>query len=172
LPYRECPGCGITVHSVGGYSSTSVCPICGAPLPSEPKRFARPGAGVRRKLTREPIAAAAARRALGGALHEVEPEVQETAALLVTELVANSVLHAGPEAGEHLILDVSVMPDRVRVEVHDSGPGFVPEARPENDPLAMHWGLHLVDRLASRWDVEPGGGETVVWFELDRSNAA
>jgi anti-sigma regulatory factor (Ser/Thr protein kinase) len=159
---------------VGGYSATSSCPVCGAELPSQPKRFGHSGAGVQRKLAREPIAAAAARRTLGGVLQEVEDDVHVTAALLVTELVANSVLHAGPDAGEHLVLEVSVMPDRVRVEVRDSGCGFVPTPRQHEDPLALHWGLHLVERLASRWDVEQAsaGDETVVWFELDRSNAA
>jgi anti-sigma regulatory factor (Ser/Thr protein kinase) len=174
VPYRQCPGCGITVHSVGGYSAPSTCSVCGAALPADAKRFARDASGLRRKLAREPVAAGAARRILRGLGGEIEQEVYEVAALLVTELIANSVLHAGPDAGEDLELDVAVMPDRVRVEVRDRGPGFAWQQRPKADPLAFHWGLQLVERLASRWDIEPGDGaaDTVVWFELDRASAA
>ncbi len=172
MPYRQCPECGITFHSVGGYASTSTCSVCGTELPAEAKRFPGGASGVRRKFAREPIAAAAARRALASIREAIEEELYETAALLVTELIANSVLHAGPDAGDHLVLDVAVMPDRLRVEVRDRGAGFVRTPRPVADPLAMHWGLHIVETLASRWDVESGHGkgETVVWFELDREN--
>jgi anti-sigma regulatory factor (Ser/Thr protein kinase) len=174
VPYRQCPGCGNTVHSVGGYSAPSACSVCGTALPEDAKRFARDASGVHRRLAREPVAAGAARRVLRGLGGEIEQEVYEVAALLVTELIANSVLHAGPAAGEYLELEVAVMPDRVRVEVRDQGPGFAWRPRPDADPIAFHWGLQLVERLASRWDVEPGndGADTVVWFELDRASAA
>ena len=174
MPYRECPGCGITVHSVGGYSAPSTCSVCGTALPGEAKRFARDASGIHRKLTREPVAAGAARRALRGLGDEIDQDVYEVAALLVTELIANSVLHAGPDAGERLELDVAMMPDRVRVEVRDGGPGFAWHQRPKADPLGFHWGLQLVETLATRWDIEPGDdtADTVVWFELDRAQAA
>jgi anti-sigma regulatory factor (Ser/Thr protein kinase) len=169
VPYRQCPDCGITVHDSGGYSAASACPVCGASLTAGAKRFARDTNGVRRKLAREPVAASAARRALDS-LIGTEEGVYRVAALLVTELIANSVLHAGPDAGEQVLLDVAVLPDRIRVEVHDQGPGFEPRARVTDDELGLHWGLDLVERLASRWDVVPGNGsgQTVVWFEVDR----
>ncbi|HEX6460898.1 MAG TPA: ATP-binding protein, partial [Thermoleophilaceae bacterium] len=55
--------------------------------------------------------------------------------------------------------------ERLRVEVGDDGPGFVPAPRSADAPLDSHWGLHLVEELADRWGVvaEP---ETLVWFEL------
>ncbi len=145
MPYRRCPECGITVHSVGGYSTPSACSVCGTALPEEAKRFARDASGIRRTLTREPVAAGSARRVLRGLGGEIEQEVRDVAALLVTELIANSVLHAGPDAGEHLELEVAVMPDRVRVEVRDRGPGFAWHKRPKADPLGFHWGLQLVE---------------------------
>jgi anti-sigma regulatory factor (Ser/Thr protein kinase) len=93
-------------------------------------------------------------------------------ALLMTELVANSVKHAGPNAGPHLRLSLTVTADRVRVEVRDGGPGFVPVRRTDAAG-ALHWGIELVDRLSDRWQVVPGGGhgDTSVWFELDRGRA-
>jgi anti-sigma regulatory factor (Ser/Thr protein kinase) len=174
VPYRQCPGCGNTVHSVGGYFTPSTCSVCGTALPADTKAFARNASGVRRKLAREPVAASAARRVLRALGGDIEEEVYEVAALLVTELIANSVKHAGPDAGDYLELEVAVMPDKVRVEVRDQGPGFEWRPRAEADPLAFHWGLPLVDRLASRWDIEPGDGaaDTVVWFELDRASFA
>lgn len=158
---------------MAGYSAASSCPICGAPLPSSPKRFPGAHRDIRRRFNREPVAAAAARRELEALSAELDRYELQVIALLTTELIANSVMHAGPGAGELLGLEVDVMPERIRVAVRDGGPGFVPSERQRIDPDG-HWGLHLVDTLASRWEVEVDGerDETVVWFELDREHAA
>jgi anti-sigma regulatory factor (Ser/Thr protein kinase) len=128
---------------------------------------------VQRRLVRDFDAGAEARRELerlGPGLDETDAEI---VALLMTELVANSVKHAGPHAGDHLLLDLTLTPDRVRVEVRDGGPGFVPRRRRSSDDISLHWGLELVRRLSDRWQVVPGNGsgETSVWFELDRGVA-
>src|SRR5207245_2733634 len=53
---------------------------------------------------------------------------------------------------------------RVRVEVSDPGPGFQPRTA---GPEPGGFGLMLVERLADRWGVDPGG-RSRVWFEIDR----
>lgn len=125
---------------------------------------------LHRDLPRDEFAPAAARKELEPFRTELDPLVYEDLALLITELVANSVRHAGPRAGDRVLFDLSVTAALVRVDVRDGGPGFVPVARDPTDTSPYHWGLHIVERIADRWAVIPanGTGETRVWFELDR----
>jgi anti-sigma regulatory factor (Ser/Thr protein kinase) len=90
---------------------------------------------------------------------------EEDIPLLVTELVTNSVLHAGADSKTEIELTVSASDGHARVEVEDRGPGF--EARPRTPDLdgGGGFGLLLVDRLADRWGVEPDRPR--VWFEMD-----
>jgi anti-sigma regulatory factor (Ser/Thr protein kinase) len=113
-----------------------------------------------------PEAAARARRAIAGLRADLDPSLQETLRLLVTELVANSVRHADADA---VTLRVVVGPRAVRTEVTDPGPGFDPAKT--GTPRADHsgWGLFLVERMAERWGVAQVGSATRVWFELPRA---
>jgi anti-sigma regulatory factor (Ser/Thr protein kinase) len=86
--------------------------------------------------------------------------------LLVSELVTNSVRHAGAER-DLVRLAVRSSGRTVRVEVSDGGRGFTPRTRSAPHDEVGGWGLHLVDQLADRWGVETGR-RTRVWFELDR----
>jgi anti-sigma regulatory factor (Ser/Thr protein kinase) len=119
------------------------------------------------RLTSRPESVAAARRAVVG-IDELEDAERSDAALLVSEVVTNSVRHAGMPDGE-IRVHAEVDEETLRVEVIDGGPGFVrrpPQARPDaEDPGG--WGLVLVDRLADRWGVDRDG-PTRVWFEIDR----
>ena len=90
----------------------------------------------------------------------------EDARLLVSELVSNSVRHAGlgPEDNIHVHVDWSGR--LLRVSVRDRpdrrSPSVVAAIRPA--PGAQSgWGLYLVDRLATRWGADRDGG---YWFEL------
>ena len=90
----------------------------------------------------------------------------DTLPLLVTELVANSVLHAGADASSAIELKVSLSPSCARVEVEDQGPGFEARVRKPDLDGGGGFGLLLVDRLADRWGMvfdQP----TRVWFEID-----
>jgi anti-sigma regulatory factor (Ser/Thr protein kinase) len=112
-----------------------------------------------------PEAAGHARRALSRLPGDIEPPVMETMRLLVTELIANSVKHAGSDA---VALKVAVGAGAVLVEVRDEGPGFEPTDRTAGQDDASGWGLYLVDRLADRWGVAREDASTRVWFELKR----
>ena len=121
-------------------------------------------------LTRDENAPAAARHELEAFRDELDPLLYEDLALLTTELVANSVRHAGPRAGDRVLLDMSLTAGLVRLEVRDGGPGFAFVPREPGDVSPYHWGLQIVERIADRWAVVPanGHGSTCVWFELDR----
>jgi anti-sigma regulatory factor (Ser/Thr protein kinase) len=118
---------------------------------------------MRVELDSTPSAAAEARAALGTLDGTVDRAVLDDARLLVSELVTNSVRHAG--VADRVGLEVVARPDGMRVEVIDSGAGFEPRARDDDMDRIGGWGLHLVERIAARWGVE-GRRPTRVWFEL------
>jgi anti-sigma regulatory factor (Ser/Thr protein kinase) len=86
--------------------------------------------------------------------------------LLVSELVTNSVRHAGLAGTDLIELHVDVDTGTVRIEVIDPGPGFAADRADPNPSLGVGWGLHLVELLAQRWGVDTRGSRTVTWFEL------
>jgi anti-sigma regulatory factor (Ser/Thr protein kinase) len=118
------------------------------------------------RLSPGPRAPAEARRSLGASLGRVDEDLLGKLRLLVSELVSNSVRHAGLQEDDLIRLSVWESAGRVHVEVTDPGDGFRPRV-PDPDPLnPTGWGLYLVDRLADRWGVA-SDGETRVWFEVD-----
>ncbi|NUR07585.1 MAG: response regulator [Nocardioidaceae bacterium] len=84
--------------------------------------------------------------------------------LVVSELAANAVTHAGSA----LELRMSHSGNLLRIEVADSGAG-TPEPQPEGILEEHGRGLRLIDHLTASWGMEevPGGGK-VVWAELAR----
>jgi anti-sigma regulatory factor (Ser/Thr protein kinase) len=123
--------------------------------------FAEVASDVILALPPEPMAARRVRRALREA--GVPEDLQHTADLLATEIVANAVRHAGLQDGQRITFAARFVDDFIRVEVHDPGPGFDPDRARKG----RGYGLRMVDKLASRWGVERVDGVRV-WFELDR----
>jgi anti-sigma regulatory factor (Ser/Thr protein kinase) len=118
-----------------------------------------------RRFGRDHRAPREARRFVSDLLERWEcREALDTVHLLLSEVVANAVVHAGsaPE------VSVRLLADAVRVEVGDDDP-TVPEPAA---PAAMGTsgrGLRILDSLARRWgaNLRPGGGK-VVWFDVPR----
>jgi anti-sigma regulatory factor (Ser/Thr protein kinase) len=82
--------------------------------------------------------------------------------LMVSELVAQGVVHAGREPGGPVMLDLSVNGD-VRCRVLDHGPGFAQRVEQETERRA--WGLRVVEELSDRWGMQCSPQRTEVWFE-------
>jgi anti-sigma regulatory factor (Ser/Thr protein kinase) len=117
--------------------------------------------------------ARAARQVVDGlSLHEHD-EAAFNLRLLVTELVGNSVRHAGLSSADLITLAIRLSDGLVRVEVADHGPGFQHPSfnGPRPAAVAGH-GLHLVDALADRWGTQPTLRRDgwLVWFEIDLSH--
>ncbi|HEX2016267.1 MAG TPA: ATP-binding protein [Solirubrobacteraceae bacterium] len=105
-----------------------------------------------------PMAPSVARRAL--VAKGLDPDLDHTVSLLVSELVTNAIRHSEPRG---IGLRAYLARDYARVEVRDTGPGF-----DAGDPdLRRGLGLRLLDKLAGRWGAEPGEFGCV-WFEVDR----
>jgi anti-sigma regulatory factor (Ser/Thr protein kinase) len=113
-------------------------------------------------------AACEARHAMAGC-GLVAADQEPTLLLLVSELVSNSVRHAGMDADERIRLRARSADARAYVEVCDAGrSGRVPAKRATKidalEPGGL--GLVLVDEMADRWGVHHGDDEVCVWFEL------
>jgi anti-sigma regulatory factor (Ser/Thr protein kinase) len=117
----------------------------------------------------DPTAARKARRALAER-RLVDSEREPALLLLVSELVTNSVRHAGLTEAERIRLRARRQDHQCAyVEVCDGGrSGRIPNKRePSLDALEPGGlGLMLVDEMADRWGIERGDDETCVWFEL------
>lgn len=119
-------------------------------------------------LPAAPEAAFEARQSLSEFQRSLDPRVFEDLRLLVSELVTNSLRHAGLSGEDAIRLHVTLTEGRVRVDVCDGGPGFT--ARDETPSLYQQsgWGLFLVRQIADRWGINRNR-DTCVWFELSRS---
>jgi anti-sigma regulatory factor (Ser/Thr protein kinase) len=127
--------------------------------------------GQRRALNRRlrggPRAPSAARAALDGlGERSLDPGAAHQARLLVSELITNSVRHAGATAADSIGVDAELTPDALRVQVADHGPGFTPAPVLPAPEQTFGRGLFLVDHLADRWGTDDHGRR--IWFELDR----
>ena len=119
------------------------------------------------RLAPEPDDITTARHALDRLADLLPPEKLEDVRLVVSELVTNSVRHAGLSPDEEISLTVMISDESMRGRVCDPGPGFEKpsEPRPRTD-LRGGFGLPIVERISDRWGVERNGC-ACVWFEID-----
>jgi anti-sigma regulatory factor (Ser/Thr protein kinase) len=114
-------------------------------------------------LPAAPIAPSHARQFLRAVLGAAELNgVGEITELLTTELVTNSIVHAGSPTTLRLDVEAS----RLHVEVDDLS-STPPVVRPTGPRDPSGHGLQLVDHLSSRWGCESRTDGKTVWFEID-----
>lgn len=90
----------------------------------------------------------------------LDEELSEHAALVVTELGTNAMLHAGGIAAIRLVL---VRGGRLRLEVEDTS-STPPSLTPGGTMSGR--GLKIVEALAERWGSQIRAQGKVVWAEL------
>jgi anti-sigma regulatory factor (Ser/Thr protein kinase) len=107
-----------------------------------------------------------ARELLGHEDPPLKPDRLDDVCLVVSELVTNAYRY-GTEPGDSMLVAVLPTLDRVRVEVHDPVRRR-PYLRTEPGDRARGRGLHIVDALAVRWDVDDRPLGKTVWAEVAR----
>ena len=124
-----------------------------------------PGRFVKRFPTAED-APALARAALVATAVGIPRPVYDSAELLVSELVTNSVKHS---ASDWVEVTIALDADRLRIEVFDAGDQAI-RPRPARD--GSGWGLALVAQLATSWGVSRQQVGKSMWIEFDLSHVA
>ncbi|MEA3214861.1 MAG: hypothetical protein QOJ19_1017 [Acidimicrobiia bacterium] len=102
----------------------------------------------------------------------LSPEALDVAALLLTELTTNAVLHAATPYQVSLELCGAVL--RVGVSDRSEREAKIVVGR---RPIQGGMGLRLLAQLASRWGIdetatEPAGRGKTVWFEVDEEGGS
>jgi anti-sigma regulatory factor (Ser/Thr protein kinase) len=109
-----------------------------------------------------------ARRLVRDVLHTwAAPHDRVDAELLVTELVANVVDHAGADV---LTLEIELAGAWLRIGVVD-GSAVLPVVREMSVAGERGRGMQLVAAIADRWGADQHDGGKRVWFELSPRSA-
>ena len=109
-----------------------------------------------------PSSAGEARRLLRDALPgEASEEAVDAAALALSEIVTNALVHAGTP----MRLRVILAPSSVRVELAD-GSVHLPLPRDYSRAAGTGRGLHMVTEMVDQWGAHHDEDGKVVWFEI------
>jgi len=106
---------------------------------------------LNRSLVPDEHAPAVARRALARFDGEMDEDLRERSRLVLTEMVTNSVRHAGLTPSQPIDLKITLQPDVLRMDLTDDGPGFGPapiEPAPGQAAAAGACGWCLSSRTA------------------------
>jgi transcriptional regulator with XRE-family HTH domain/anti-sigma regulatory factor (Ser/Thr protein kinase) len=115
----------------------------------------------RKRLPITVVAPGIARAALAATAVGIPVGLYDDAALLVSELVTNSVTHSG---SRWIDLAISLDEGCLRIAVADQGTQAIRLRAPDENG---GWGLTLVAEIAHRWGVERRSDGKTVWVEFD-----
>src|SRR3954452_3965974 len=115
-------------------------------------------------LPPEPESASRARRFISELCRatRLSAEICETAALLVSELVTNAVIHGKTSA----TIEVHRPPDSLRISVRDDNPDMPAAGAHPALTAESGRGMQIVSVLADAWGVEQLETGKAIWFEL------
>ena len=168
---RLTPSASRSTRSTAGMSASASVMLSASTMPGEshaPRQRPSPArAPLLRVLPGRPESASAARELARQVLGDGNPAT-ETAMLLVSELVTNSVMHSkSGEPGGSVTVALCEGPAGVLIQVCDGGGPSEPRVAgtPGND--AEHgYGLLLVDVLADRWGTISSPEGRVTWCRV------
>jgi serine/threonine-protein kinase RsbW len=100
----------------------------------------------------------------------VSAPVLDSALLLLSELVTNSVRHSHAPTAEGVMVRLQVMRAMLRLEVEDGGHDGAIAARAPDRQSGGGFGLNIVQTLSDRWGIERSAHTgTRVWAQLQRT---
>lgn len=140
-----------------------------------PAAGARPETAAERRfrfeLAAHPGAVAQARRVTRTQLTgwAVCEDACDTAALVVSELVTNAIVHT---ASNQIVCELHDGDDLVRIAVRDEGcaPGE-PHPSPQRPEEEHGRGLFLIEAMCRSWGAQPAGLGLLVWADVPRTTA-
>jgi anti-sigma regulatory factor (Ser/Thr protein kinase) len=108
-----------------------------------------------------------ARSVMSSHLRHIDRTVASDAELIISELVTNSVRHAGVGSDQLVTIDLILLNEHLRITVTDPGCDLEPRLiADDRDGLGGH-GLRLVEQLSVAWGVgRDAVGATQVWCDL------
>lgn len=109
-----------------------------------------------------------ARRAVVDMLarHGCPPATRANAALVVSELVTNAVLHGQPPIALHARIDSG----HLHVNVNDEAAGDLPHVRDIDWAMPGGRGLRIIEAIARHWGWTPTDSGKCVWAEVALGN--
>ncbi len=120
-------------------------------------------------LPAEPRAPSAARTLLALCVGPLlDARVLSDAQLLVSELVTNSLVHAGIGDHEGIVLRIRLDDEALQLEVRNPGITGTIASNGGDPHLGRGFGLDLVGLLSTDWGVRRDGN-TAVWAEMSRT---
>lgn len=159
--YRTGDGTGDHRHDA---RFADVCGLHSGLIGAPPGARPWPGAGVRagRRFTASVRSPRAARHFVVQTLGDWRlAGLADDAAVVVTEMSTNAVVHAGSPFRVTVGLDHAAL----RISVSDTSRA-APVSRAAPRLATRGRGLHLVEELSERWGSQAGPGGKVVWAEL------
>ena len=118
----------------------------------------------------EQVSAAQVRWRMAADLHAARVTVAEAddALLILSELITNAVRHARPLPNGSLRVSWAISSTQIGVSVTDGGSSTAPVATAATMSAIGGRGLHIVNLIASSWDVTRGDEGTTVWAIISR----
>jgi anti-sigma regulatory factor (Ser/Thr protein kinase) len=108
-----------------------------------------------------------ARSLMSAHLRHIDRDIASDAELIISELVTNSVRHAGVGSDQLVTIDLILLSERLRITVTDPGCGVEPRLIPKTPEGLGGHGLRLVEQLSAEWGVgRDAVGATQVWCDL------
>lgn len=108
-----------------------------------------------------------ARTLMSAHLRHIDRETASDAELIISELVTNSVRHAGVGSDQRVTVDLILLNEHLRITVTDPGCDMEPRLIPKNPEGFGGHGLRLVEQLSTQWGVgRDAVGATQVWCDL------
>ena len=117
------------------------------------------------QLPAHPYSIGMARNLVRGMHPLINTEQLERAELIVSEIVTNAIRY-GTDGGQDVIVEFIIGPSVLRGRVTDTGPSFSPPTTKPQLGQVGGFGLHIVDRLASSWQIERTTRGNVVRFSV------